>query len=158
MGASDARGVVEAMATEEPAPSESAPPLPMPPPPNPKPAPPPVGNRGSDRARTMGWIALGIGAEAAIVAGVTSIVILNDLSARSNGCDAQKVCTTAGFGANAQLDSLAGWNAGAWVLAAAGVGVGTWLVLTHRPEGKPSAAVGVTTTGSGAAFSLKGSF
>jgi hypothetical protein len=154
----DARGVVEAMATDAPAPAESAPPLPMPPPPNPKPAPPPVANHASDTARTVGWIALGIGAEAAIVAGVTSIVILGDLSARSSGCDAQKVCTPAGFGANAQIESLAGWNAGAWVLAAAGVGVGTWLVLTHRPERKPSTEVGVTTMAGGAGLSLKASF
>jgi hypothetical protein len=118
----------------------------------------PAENRGSRNARTIGWIVLGVGAEAALVAGVTSIVILNDLKARSDGCDAQKVCTPGGFGANTQIESLAGWNAGAWILAAAGLGVGTWLVLANRPEHDRGPEVTLTTTGTGAGLSLRGTF
>jgi hypothetical protein len=128
----------------------------MPPPPPPKPSPPPAEHRGSQTARTIGWISLGIGAEASIVALATSVVILNDLSARSNGCNAEKVCTVGGFGANAQLGSLSGWNAGAWALAIAGVGVGTYLVLTNPPHRRVQ--VGVGTTGTSVALSLQGSF
>jgi hypothetical protein len=133
-------------------------PLLMPPPPSPKPAPPPVKHRASQTARTIGWVIVSVGAEAAFVALATSVVILHDRSSRADGCDAQKVCSTDGFGANAQIGSLVGWNAGAWVMAIAGAGVGTYLVLTNPPRQDGRAEVGVTTTGTGVALSLRGSF
>lgn len=155
-----ARGVTDAMPPPDSAEvkDETAPPLPMPPPPSPKPAPPPVEHRASQTARTIGWISLSVGAEAAIVALVTSAVILNNRSARADGCDAQKVCTPGGFGANAQIGSLTGWNAGAWILAIAGAGAGTYLVLTNPPRQNGRTEVGVTTAGTGFALSLRGSF
>jgi hypothetical protein len=82
-------------------------------------------------ARTIGWVSIAVGSEAAIVAGVTSGLMLNDKSTRDSNCNAQKVCSTIGFNANNQLGALAGWNAAAWVTAAAGLGLGTVLILTH---------------------------
>ncbi len=153
-----ARGTDAGGARDGAAPAESAPPLPMPPPPNPKPGRAVAESHPSKTARTAGWIVLGIGAESAIVAGATSVVILNDLSSRSNGCNAQRVCTPGGFGANAQIDSLSGWNAGSWILAAAGLGVGSWLVLANRPDQKPAAEVSLTPVGTGAAITVRGAF
>jgi hypothetical protein len=128
----------------------------MPPPSPPRPTPPPFEHRGSQTARTIGWISLAIGIEASIVTLATSVVILNDLTARSSGCNAEKVCTMGGFGANEQLRSLSGWNAGAWALAIAGVGVGTYLVLTNPAPRRVE--VGVGTAGTSAALSIRGSF
>jgi hypothetical protein len=82
-------------------------------------------------ARTFGWVSLAIGGESAIVAAVTSILMLEDKSTRDSGCNAQKVCSTDGYNANIQLSAAAGWNAGAWVVAAAGIGIGAYLILSH---------------------------
>lgn len=146
-----ARGVTEGMPPDATS-------LPIPPPPTPKPEPAPVKHRASQTTRTIGWIIVSVGAEAAFVALATSTVILHDRISRADGCDAQKVCTTAGFGANAQIGSLVGWNAGAWVMAIAGAGVGTYLVLANPPHQDGRAEVGVTSTGTGVALSLRGSF
>jgi hypothetical protein len=82
-------------------------------------------------ARTFGWVSLAIGGESAVVAAVTSILMLEDKSTRDSGCNAQKVCSSDGFNANVQLSAAAGWNAGAFVLAAAGLGIGAYLILSH---------------------------
>jgi hypothetical protein len=82
-------------------------------------------------ARTFGWLGIAVGAEAAVVATVTSVIMLDDKSTRDSGCSAQKICSSAGLNANTQLGATAAWNAGAFVLAAAGLGVGTFLLVTH---------------------------
>jgi hypothetical protein len=163
------RGIAAPMpADATPAQTEAATPLPMPPPPPPKPAAEgsDKNKKGSDRsARTIGWVLVSVGAEAALVAFPTSIVLVNDVSARSDNCNAQKVCSAGGFGANAQIESLKWWNAGAWVLAAVGVGVGTYLVLANPPRKSAASLepgrdlkVGVATIGTGTGLSLEGSF
>jgi len=88
-------------------------------------------------ARTFGWLGIAVGAESAIVATVTSVMMLEDKSTRDAQCHAAKMCSSSGLHADTQLGSLAGWNAGAWVLAAAGLGVGSALLLTHPVETHP---------------------
>jgi hypothetical protein len=84
-------------------------------------------------ARTFGWFGIAVGADAAVVAIATSAITLGDKSTRDAGCDAAKVCSSAGLNANQEIGGLVGWNLGAWVLAAAGLGVGTVLLLTNPP-------------------------
>jgi hypothetical protein len=84
-------------------------------------------------ARTFGWLSIAVGAESAIVATVTSVLILEDKGTRDSDCNADRVCSSSGFNANTQIGALAVWNAGAWILAAAGLGVGSYLLLTHSP-------------------------
>jgi len=86
--------------------------------------PPEVPNRSARSARTWGWVSVAIGAEAAVVAVITSAVMLHDKNQRDADCNAQKVCTPAGLDANISLTQLAGWNAAAWIIAAAGLGTG----------------------------------
>jgi hypothetical protein len=104
--------------------------------------------------RALGWIAIAIGSEAAIVAGVTSVMMLHYQSQRSDGCDANKVCTPEGLNANTQLSQLAGWNAAAYVVAAAGLGTGLFLLLTNPSDGSTHAEVGATPGG----LTLRGAF
>jgi hypothetical protein len=85
-------------------------------------------------ARTFGWLSLAVGTESAIVATVTSVMMLHDKSTRDSGCNAEKVCFPSGFDANTQIGALEVWNAGSWVLAAAGLGLGTYLIATHPLE------------------------
>jgi hypothetical protein len=109
-------------------------------------------------ARTFGWLGIGVGAEGAILAAVTSVAMLDYKSARDSGCNAQKLCSTAGLNADNQISGLAGWNAGAWVLAVAGLGGGTILLLTHPPEQRQRAPVTLTPGPTGAGLGLSGSF
>jgi hypothetical protein len=109
-------------------------------------------------ARTFGWLGIALGTEGAILATVTSVAILDFKSTRDSGCNADKVCTTAGLNANTQIAGLAGWNAGAWVLAVAGLGGGTILLLTHPPAPRPRAPVTLTPGLSGAGLGVSGSF
>jgi hypothetical protein len=117
--------------------------------------PPPHKSRA---ARDIGWIALGIGAEAAAAAIVTSIVIMHDKSVRDANCDAQKVCNTNGFGAASQLNSLTVFNTVAWGVAAIGVAAGLALVIANPIDDSKRTAFVVSPNGSGAALSLRGAF
>ncbi len=93
----------------------------------------PVPVSGSDPTgwRTVGWISIAVGAEAAIVAGITSGMIINWKTERDAECNAAKQCSSNGLNANAEISAVSGWNAAAWVLAAAGLGAGTFIILTH---------------------------
>jgi hypothetical protein len=104
--------------------------------------------------RALGWVAISIGAEAAVVAGVTSVMMLHYQSERSSDCDANKVCSADGLNANAQLGLLGGWNAGAYAVAAVGLGAGLFLLLTNPSDASLHAEVGATPGG----LSLRGSF
>jgi len=75
-------------------------------------------------ARTWGWVSVAVGAEAAVVAVLTSAMMLHENGVRDSGCDAQKACSPAGLDANARLAQLGGWNAAAWVVTVAGLGAG----------------------------------
>jgi hypothetical protein len=95
--------------------------------------------RADHRAgRVAGYVALAVGAQATLVALVTSAMMLHQDGARADACDANKRCTQAGIDANDNLSQLGGWNAGAWALAAVGLGTGTVLVLLNPSEKRPS--------------------
>lgn len=122
-----------------------------------EPARPPPG-----MGRTAGWIFVAVGAEAATVALVTSVMILHDNSVRSSECNAQKACSVDGVDANNRIRSLVTWNAGAWAVAAVGLGAGAYLVLSNpRPAdhaGGTQTAIGVAPNGSGVGLDLRSSF
>jgi hypothetical protein len=110
------------------------------------------------RARMDGWIAIGIGSSAALIALGTSIVMLHDKSVRDSGCDANKVCTSAGLSANNELGQMVGWNIGAFAVAAVGLGVGAFLVLSNPSDREMGTQVGIAPTGSGTGFVLRSTF
>jgi hypothetical protein len=108
--------------------------------------------------RMAGWISLGIGGSAALIALGTSIVMLNDKSARDSNCDASQVCSPAGLAANNELGQMVGWNIGAFAVAAVGLGVGAFLVLTNPSDREMGTQVGVAPTGSGTGFVFRSTF
>lgn len=87
--------------------------------------------------RVAGYVAIAVGAQAGIVALVTSGMMLHEDGIRSDACS-EKRCTQEGLDANRNLAQLGGWNAGAWALGAAGLGVGTVLLILN-PSDKASA-------------------
>ena len=101
---------------------------------------------------------VGIGADAAVVALGTSIVILHDKSVRDGNCNADKVCSPSGFSANGDIGTLTRWNTGAWIVAALGLGVGGVLVLTDLAGSSQRAAITVNAVGSGAGLGVESSF
>jgi hypothetical protein len=115
-------------------------------------------SHGEGRAlRVAGWVSLGVGAEAAILATVTSVMLLHQRSVRDDDCDAHGVCSAAGLGANSTIHSLVAVNTVSWVVAAAGLGAGTLLLLTHPPD-KRATAITLSPTGSGLALGVRSSF
>jgi hypothetical protein len=109
-------------------------------------------------ARTIGWISLAVGAEAAVVAIVTSIMMLHDKSVRDANCDASKVCNVTGLNANNGLANLADWNVGAWAIAAAGLGVGGLLILTSPADTSRGTALLLGPEGTGVGVGVRSSF
>jgi hypothetical protein len=108
--------------------------------------------------RTLGFIILGVGASVTAVALGTSAIMLHENGVRSDGCNAQKVCSPAGLAANSKLDALGGWNAGLWAVGAAGLGIGAFLVVTHPAKNSGHTTVGVAPNGSGMDLALRGTF
>ena len=109
-------------------------------------------------SRTWGWVLFSVGAEGAILAGITSFMMLHDKSVRDDNCDANKVCSQAGLAANGDIASLAWWNVGAWAVAGAGLGVGGLLLLTSHPAGAEHVAIGISPSGSGIGLGARGAF
>jgi len=107
--------------------------------------------------RALGWVALSVGAEAAVVATVTSYIMLHQSGIRSDNC-VGKVCSASGLSANETLHNLEWWNAGAWVVAAVGVGVGAIVLWTSPTDAAVHAEVGIAPTGSGSSLLLRGAF
>jgi hypothetical protein len=117
--------------------------------------PPPHAGR---TARTYGWVSVSLGAEAAVIAIITSAMMLHDNSVREANCDGQKVCTPAGIDANAGLAQLGTWNAAAWAVALGGLGVGSYLLWTHPVEGKSQVGVAVDPVGTGLGLGVRSTF
>ncbi len=117
--------------------------------------------------RVAGWVSLAIGAQATVVALVTSGMMLHEDGIRGDACDAQQRCTQEGLDANANLRQLGGWNAGAYVVAGAGLTVGTVLLLLHpaRERARParraessSPSLTLGAPGAGPGLGLRGTF
>jgi hypothetical protein len=109
------------------------------------------------RNRALGWVFLSVGAEAAVVATITSFIMLHESSLRSADCT-DKVCSPAGLSANVTLHNLEWWNAGAWAVAAVGVGVGAVVLWTNPRDAALHAEVAIAPTGSGSGLRLRGTF
>jgi hypothetical protein len=120
--------------------------------------PPPSQPPSRHNERTFGWLSVAVGAEAAVLAVVTSGMMLHEKSVRDGNCDAQKVCTQPGFDANRTLGSLGGWNAAAWIVAAAGLGVGGFLLWKDPADGGQHAAIIVAPTGSAVSLGVRSRF
>jgi hypothetical protein len=118
----------------------------------------PEHRRSRHTARTLGWVSLSIGAEAAVVAIVTSFMMLHDKDVRDAGCNANKLCTPDALSANVALDNLAWWNVSAYAVAAVGLGAGIVLLATNPPNRERSTSLVVAPNGSGAGLSLRGAF
>ncbi len=103
-------------------------------------------------------MSVSIGAEATVIAIITSAMMLHENSVRAGDCDTQKVCTTAGIDANATLGQLGTWNAAAWVVALGGLGVGSYVLWTHPVEGKSQVGVAVDPIGTGLGLGVRSTF
>jgi hypothetical protein len=108
--------------------------------------------------RAFGWVSVAVGAQAAIVAVTTSVLMLTANGVRSSECNGQNVCSSRGLDANGRIDALAPWNAGAWAVAVVGVGVGAYLILSNPPETQKTTAIGVGPDGSGMGLNLRSTF
>jgi hypothetical protein len=108
--------------------------------------------------RVVGWISLAIGAEAAVIATVTSILIEHQKSLRDDNCNAQKVCNAEGFGAVGTISTLIPWNTTTWFVAAAGLGLGTVLLLVSQPESEKQTAITVSPVSSGLGLGVRTTF
>jgi hypothetical protein len=109
-------------------------------------------------ARTWGWVLLSLGAEGAVLAAITSFMMLHDKSVRDENCDSHEICSQTGLAANADIANLAWWNAGAWAVAGAGLTVGALLLLTNPPVRGPGVAIGISPNASGIGLDARGAF
>jgi hypothetical protein len=121
-------------------------------------APPPAEGRSGRSRRTLGWISVAIGGDAAIVAIATSFMMLHQKSVRDANCDANKNCSPGGYDANSSLDALTWWNVGAFGVAAAGLGVGAVLLLTSPRDRERATSIVVAPNSSGAGLALRSAF
>jgi hypothetical protein len=114
--------------------------------------------RSGGPGRTLGWVSIAVGGEAAVLAIVTSFMMLHDKDVRDAGCNAAKVCTPDAYSANGALDSLGPWNAAAYAVAAVGLGAGVILLATSSRDRERSTSLVVAPNGSGAGLGLRGAF
>ncbi len=108
--------------------------------------------------RYWGLAILSVGVEAAIVAGVTSILILHQKSIRDDGCNAQKVCDEDGKNAASTIDTIVPWNTASWIVGAVGVTAGLVLVLTSQPKAGPETMLTVSPALAGASIGIRSTF
>lgn len=113
---------------------------------------------GRATRRTLGWVSLALGAEAAVAAIVTSGMLVHEKSVLDAQCDAQKQCSSAGVDAAGAISTLTPWNTGTWIMTAVGLGAGTALLLTSRPDAPAGTAITLSPEGSGAGLGLRSRF
>ena len=122
--------------------------------------------------RQYGWVLVGVGAAAGVIAIGTSILMIHDLTLRNDHCGADKTCDSTGLDAASEYKAAVVPNAIAWGAAALGLGIGTFLVLTSptdkdekppsdpaRPDAPPPrVSIGVGPNPGGAGLTLRGEF
>jgi hypothetical protein len=108
--------------------------------------------------RTLGWIGISVGAEAAIVAVGTSALLLHEKQVRDADCNARRICSSAGVDANGTIGTLVGWNTAAWVVTAAGLAAGGILLAISWRDAQRTTAITVAPTGSGVGLGVRSSF
>jgi hypothetical protein len=118
----------------------------------------PPAHDGRATRRTLGWVSLAVGAEAAIAALVTSGMLVHEKSVLDAQCNAQKQCSSSGVDAAGAISTLTPWNTGTWIMTVAGLGAGTALLLTSHPDAPASTAITLTPEGSGAGLGLRSRF
>jgi hypothetical protein len=134
--------------------------------PAPVPSAGPTGDNGGSKPerdphrgrRTLGWISLTIGAESAVIAVATSIMIEHSKGTRDGDCNAQKVCGSDGFNAAGTIDLLTPWNTAAWFVAAAGLGAGAVLLIISPRESEQRTALTVSPTPGGLGLGMRSTF
>ncbi len=126
---------------------------------------PPAASDGSEPGRdphrtrrVLGWASLAVGAEAAVIAIVTSFMIEHQKGIRDDGCNAQKVCTSTGLDAVGTIHTLIPVNTTSWFVAAAGLGAGAVLLFTSRPESEPHTAITLSPNSSGVGVGVRSTF
>jgi hypothetical protein len=120
--------------------------------------PPPAHHRSGRAARTLGWVSLSLGAEAAVIAVVTSFLLLHEKSVRDDNCDAQRACSQRGLDADGTIASLVGWNTASWIVAAAATGAGAFLLLTNRSDSGRQTTIAISPNSAGVGVRLWSSF
>jgi hypothetical protein len=146
-----------------------SPPASLPPPNEAKSEPPPAGYDDAARGtsipadphrtrRIWGYAAIAIGAEAAVVAGVTSFMLLHQKGVVDDGCDAQKRCSSTGLAETGAVSQTVPVNNVAWTVAAVGLIGGGILLLTSQPESGKSTALTVAPNVGGASLGLRRTF
>jgi len=120
-----------------------------------EPPPPRTPNR---TLRTLGWIGISVGAEAAIVAIGTSGILLHEKNVRDENCNAEKVCSLDGLNANSTIATLVGWNAAAWAVTAVGFGAGAALLALGWEDARRTVAITAAPIGPGVGIGMRSSF
>ncbi len=108
--------------------------------------------------RTLGLASISVGSVAAVIAVVTSFVLIDQKNVVDDNCNAQKQCSPAGVAAAGTIHATSGWNTGAWIVGIAGLGGGAALLLTNRADTAGSTAITVAPEGTGPGLALKSSF
>jgi hypothetical protein len=134
-------------------------------------APPPSGagptdsTDGSDPGRdphrmrrVLGWVSLTIGAEAAVIAVATSLLIEHQKGIRDDNCNAQKVCNSEGIGAVGTIDTIVPWNTGSWFVAGIGLGAGAILLVVSQPKSERQTAITLSPGSSGLGLGVRSAF
>jgi hypothetical protein len=103
-------------------------------------------------------VSLTIGAEAAVIAVATSLLIEHQKSIRDDNCNAQKVCNTAGFDAVGTIDTIVPWNTGSWFVAGVGLGAAAILLVISQPKSEPQTAITLSPGSSGLGLGVRSSF
>jgi hypothetical protein len=106
----------------------------------------------------VGWVSLAVGAEAAVAAIVTSVMLVHQKSLLDGQCNSDKICSQSGLDAAGAISSLKPWNTGTWIAAAVGLGAGAALVWTSQPDQPAATAITVMPEGSGAGLGLRSAF
>jgi hypothetical protein len=147
-GQREARAILPPPAVEPVKKSRVAPPPPPPPP-------------GPGLARTLGFVAGGVGVAAFGVAAVTGVVLLNKKSAVDDLCP-KKRCSDEGerLRKAAEATPVLPLNTVSWIVGIAGVGAGAVLILTSNPKGtsEPKAAAFPMVLPSGGGLGVRGCF
>ncbi|EYF07297.1 hypothetical protein [Chondromyces apiculatus] len=115
---------------------------------------------GSSGMRTAGFIALGVGAAGAVVAGVTGGLLLSRNATLKDECP-NNVCTPEGVDIRDNSGGLFVANYVGWGVGIAGVATGTVLLILSRGKEAPKQgrmSFGATPLPGGGAVLMRGSF
>jgi hypothetical protein len=112
--------------------------------------------------RIWGYAGIAIGGAAAVLAGVTSFMLIHQKSVLDDNCNAQKLCNATGLAETGAVVQTVPINNVAWVVAAVGLIGGGIVLLTSQPESSKdsgkSTALTVAPNAGGASVGLRSTF